>query len=370
MRVVLFVVGAYVASEHTVPQPCHFEEARAGWASMPYQWKEGLGLKLVGVWERWDACWYVKLATYGYRRGEGVGDGGFFPLYPALLRIGGAGWDPTYAVAGLVVSAVALVLALWGLHRLLARDLSPGVARRTMLFVAIAPGAIFLFAPFTESVFLALAVWTIDAARRRRWVAALILALGAGATRPVGVALALPLAWLALRPWLDGERDRRDLLGIPAAIAPLVAFAGFAAYARSATGEGPIEQAGRMGSASFSPPWDVIGASIRWTIERGDPLQALNLALLALFIALVVVGARQLPLELTLYAAPLLAVLATRINPIPLSGTSRYLVVVFPALAVLALAAERPRLAWTWAIISLLFLALLAHTFVRGDFVA
>jgi hypothetical protein len=136
------------------------------------------------------------------------------------------------------------------------------------------------------------------------------------------------------------------------------------------TGETPFDQARRMGSATFHPPWEVAQASLRWTIEKGDPLQAVNLGLLALFVALVVVGARRLPLELTLYAAPLLAVLATRINPIPLSGTTRYLSVVFPALVVLAMLGERPRVHWAWVVVSLLLLALLTHTFVRGDFVA
>lgn len=370
MRLVLFALGAYVAAEHNVPQPCHFEESRAGWSSLPYQWKDGPAFRLIGVWERWDACWYVKIATYGYRPGEGVGDGGFFPLFPLLVRIAGTAWDPTYVIAGHVVTAIALVLALWGIHRLVASDLSPAVARRAMLFTAIAPGAIFLFAPFTESTFIAVSAWCLVMARRRAWVAATALAFLAGATRPVGLLLALPLGWLALRPWLDGVPTRRDLLALVAVAAPAAAFLAFGAWVEGVTGVGPVEQARRMGSASFNPPWDVVASSLRWTFDRADPLQAVNLGMLLVFAALVVVGVRWLPLDLTLYALPLVAVLATRINPIPLSGTTRYLAVVFPALVVVALLGERRRIEWAWAIVSLLFLGLLVHAFVRGDFVA
>lgn len=367
MRIALWVVGAYIASERTIPHPCHFEEARAGWSELPYQYKDGLGFKLLGVWERWDACWYAKIATYGYRP---EGDGGFFPFVPMLMRVVGTTIGGSYVLAGMIVSAVALVLALWGLYRLVAPAMGDRVARRAMAYVTIFPGALFLLAPFTEAVFLGLAVWTLEAARRGSWLGAAALSVCAGLTRPVGILIAIPVAWLAFRAWRarGGSLPRAEAL---AAIgAPAAAFASFAIVARAVTGESPLDQARRMGSVSFHPPWEVAQASLRWTIEKSDPLQAVNLGLLVLFAALLVVGVRRLPLDLTLYAAPLLAVLATRINPIPLSGTARYLSVVFPALVVLAILTERPRLHWAWVVVSLLLLGLLAHTFARGDFVA
>lgn len=367
LRVALSIAGAYIASERTWPHPCHFEEARTGWASLPEQHKTGLAFKLLGIWERWDACWYVKIATYGYRP---EGDGGFFPFVPFLLSVVGTLLGGSFVLAGLVVSAVALVLALWGVHRLVAPTSSDRVARRAMAYLTIFPGALFLLAPFSEAVFLALAAWTLDAARRGSWMLAGLLALLAGLTRPVGILMAVPLAWLAYRAWRDRGGRLPEALSVVTVAAPAIGFGAFAAFASYATAESPLEQAGRMGSSSFHPPWEVAAASLRWTVERGDPLQAVNLGLLALFVGLVALGARRLPMDLTLYAASLLAVLATRINPIPLSGTTRYLSVVFPALVVLALFAERPRLHWAWVVISLLLLGLLTHAFVRGDFVA
>ena len=68
------------------------------------------------------------------------------------------------------MSGVAYVGAMVGLYRLVARDLDPATARRTMVLISIFPSAFFLFAPFTEALFLALAVWTLVAARERRWV--------------------------------------------------------------------------------------------------------------------------------------------------------------------------------------------------------
>jgi hypothetical protein len=61
--------------------------------------------------------------------------------------------------------------------------------------------------------------------------------------------------------------------------------------------------------------------------------------------------------------------LATRIQPTPLTSTSRYLLVIFPAFVVLALIPwQRVRLAW--AITSLLFLGILVREFQAGSYVA
>ena len=106
-----------------------------------------------------------------------------------------------------------------------------------------------------------------------------------------------------------------------------------------------------------------------WTLAHHDPLQFVNLALLAIFGVLLIVGLRRLPVAYTLFALPQFILLATRIQPTPLTSTNRYLLVVFPAFVVLALIPwRRARLAW--AITSTLFLAVLLQSFLAGDYVA
>jgi hypothetical protein len=91
--------------------------------------------------------------------------------------------------------------------------------------------------------------------------------------------------------------------------------------------------------------------------------------LLLLFGVLLLVGIRRLPAAYTLFALPQFVLLATRIQPTPLTSTSRYLLVIFPAFVVLALIPwQRVRIAW--AITSLLFLAVLVQEFQRGSYVA
>lgn len=365
MRLALWALGAYVASERRIPHPCHFEEARAGWSALPVQHEDGLAFKLIGVWERWDGCWYAKIATFGY---EPDGSTAFFPLYPLFMRaVASVAGD--VVVAGMIVSAAASVFALWGLHRLVRLDASEDVARRTVFLVAIFPAAFFLLAPFTEALFLALAVWSLYLARRGAWRAAGGLGLLAALTRPVGVFLVLPLAWLALRE-ARSRGARGALLPAAAALGPVAGAALYETYASAVVGRSVLDASRIWGSASFRPPWDVIGTSLDWTLSRGDPLQALNLSLLVGGLALFALGLRRLPVEQVLYAAPHLALLAVRVLPTPLTSTSRYVLIVFPLFVLLATLLAGRRARWSWAIASLLLLGLLAHAFARGDFVA
>jgi hypothetical protein len=109
---------------------------------------------------------------------------------------------------------------------------------------------------------------------------------------------------------------------------------------------------------------------VEWIVERGDGMQALNLVALLGSAALLAVGWRRIPLTYSLYAWPPLLLVATRIQPTPLTSTARYVLVLFPVFVVAALLLERPSLRRAWLVVSLLFLGALATMFLQGDFVA
>ena len=143
----------------------------------------------------------------------------------------------------------------------------------------------------------------------------------------------------------------------------------FIAYTAAIAGQTPLDTQDAWGGKEFFPPWEVVDAAWRWTIERADPLQGLNLILLVLFGALLVIALRRLPFAYSLFALPQFVLLATRIQPTPLTSTNRYLLAIFPAFVVLALIPWR-RVRIAWAITSLLFLAILLREFQAGTFVA
>jgi hypothetical protein len=99
-------------------------------------------------------------------------------------------------------------------------------------------------------------------------------------------------------------------------------------------------------------------------------MQALNLVALLGAAVLLVVGARRMPVAYSLYAWPPLLLIATRIQPTPLTSTTRFILVMFPVFVVAALLTTHPRLQRAWLVISIIFLGALATMFLQGDFVA
>jgi hypothetical protein len=212
LRLGLFVLGlvatallpSHVAFPHSLPGPVPVP----GWPA--HEITPGAH-NLFTAWERFDALWFLRIATTGYAAGDG--SAAFFPLYPMAIRavsfvIGG---HPL--AAGLLVSNAAFFGALVVLFFLTSSELSPGAARKTVLYIAIFPTAFFFLAPYSESLFLLLSVGSFWAARRRKWPLAGALGALAAATRVFGLLLAPALAMEAVHQWREARvaRERRAL---------------------------------------------------------------------------------------------------------------------------------------------------------------
>lgn len=148
----------------------------------------------------WDGGWYVRIARDGYPdavslvsvRDDASAPLAFPPLYPMLMRLLGVIGLPE-AAAGLLLSAVAGVVAVVGVYAV-ARDLvRPGAAWLTAALWAAGPMTIVLSMVYAEALFVALASWALWCARRRWWLTAGLLGLLAGLTRSTGLAVGVAL---------------------------------------------------------------------------------------------------------------------------------------------------------------------------------
>ena len=126
----------------------------------------GLHYALLGIWERFDTLWFLRIAEHGYDRPMAVI---FYPLYPAAIRLV-SGLMPA-AVAALLVSTVAAFFFFWGLLRLADSSLTATGRLRMLLLVAVWPASFALFAGYAESLTLALIVWAVVFATSRPMVA-------------------------------------------------------------------------------------------------------------------------------------------------------------------------------------------------------
>ncbi|MEU2286340.1 mannosyltransferase family protein [Streptomyces sp. NPDC013178] len=205
---------------------------RAAPALLGYAAVRALGLLGLALWSaardksaytlltaRWDSLWYTRVAELGYGyevrlpNGDVHSNLAFFPLLPWLERLLHATTPLSYAGAGFTVSLLASLAAAWGifavadqvygrreggaergLGRVVAGDGRAGVC--AVLLWAVLPVGIVQSMAYSESLFTALAAWSLYAVLTGRWVTAGALASLAGLTRPVGLAV-VAAVWVA-----------------------------------------------------------------------------------------------------------------------------------------------------------------------------
>ena len=279
---------------------------------------------LVGVWERFDTLWYLRIAQQGYDLPQGVV---FYPLYPAAIRIASLALPVT--VAAILVSTVAAFFFFLGLLRLGRAELADEGRVRMLLLVCVWPTSFVLFAGYAESLLLALILWAVIFARDGRWWPATICGILAGVCRPSGVLVAIPLALLALRS--------RRVSSIIVLFTPigLLSYWGWLRW----TGRPSVVEAYRIyQGATLAPPWASIREALRIIVIEHDGLLAIKLGLVVLMLALSL--RREVRLEDKLFACAVILQMLLYTGR-PLLGGARYLLPVYPAFVMLGSYAAR-----------------------------
>jgi hypothetical protein len=323
------------------------------------------GNLLVSPLARWDSVWYLQIAHSGYDHDPLHLRSTFFPLYPMMVR--GLGVVVrSDLIAGVLISLACFVIALVLLYRLVALELDAERARICVMLIAFCPMAYYFSAVYTESLFLALSVGCVYAARTGHWAQAALLGALASASRNTGVLLVVPIVVLYLygprtdRPpggrqrwWLPAHRVEPNLAWVLLVPVGLGAYIVFLALS---TGHGlsPFTAekywyhhfAGPFGGVwgGTVAAWDGLrqlvhgpSATVHYFAQAGgDPIKVAgqNLMLFGFLVvgALALLGAvRTLPCAYWAYVLVALAVpLSYPVRPLPLSSLPRYEVVMFP----------------------------------------
>ena len=195
---------------------------------------------LATVWVHWDALRFVLIATSGY---DGLGtppnSTAFFPLYPLTIRaLSVVGLDEV--VAAMLVSAAGSFVAFAFLYKLAVRDVAEGegsenqvAGSRAVLYLALFPTAVFLIAPYSESLFLAGAIPAFYLAREERWHLVGIPAAVAMGARFAGafVLLGLAIEFVRQRNY-SFDRVANGLLSLLIGAIPLLAYGAYLSQTR------------------------------------------------------------------------------------------------------------------------------------------
>lgn len=159
---------------------------------------------------RFDAGWYLTIATTGYEylpnRFDRQQNLVFFPAFPTLMSVGALVTGRQVLWSGTLISIFAFVWASRYLYRLARELMDADRAAAAVTFAALYPFALFYSAAYTEGLFLLamLGAW-YHLRRDQRWPA-FGWGLLAGLTRPNGCLLSIPLALVVLAPlWRHGR---------------------------------------------------------------------------------------------------------------------------------------------------------------------
>ena len=184
-------------------------------------------------WDRWDVGLFRKVAEFGYAGYPADypdrGIEAFFPGLPLLLRAVHL-VVPDWTAAGLLVSLVAGAAASVALGRLAVLEGVP--APRAVLYLVLSPYAVFLFAGYSEALFLALALWGWLHARQEQWVPAALLVAAASSVRVSGLFLACGL--VVQYAVATRGRPRPEAAAL---LAPFAVVLGYLAYLYALTGD-------------------------------------------------------------------------------------------------------------------------------------
>lgn len=158
------------------------------------------------IWKRWDAESFLHIAESGYTaEGEHRFRIVFLPFYPALIALFEI-FTGDYLVSAFIVSSIATLILGLVFRELVKLDHPEKVAQYAILFLFIFPTSFYLHIPYTESLFLALAVGSFLAARKRSWLLVGILGGLACLTRVNGVIL---IPALAFEVWEEYRETKR-----------------------------------------------------------------------------------------------------------------------------------------------------------------
>ncbi len=171
------------------------EPIEGGYAGVP-NW-------LLNPWTTFDSQHFFSIATVGYSAQTTP----FFPLYPLLLRPFGPD-VVRMALAGVIISNLAFLGALWLFWNVTRQIYGAATARRAVWLLAFFPAGAFGMAVYTDSLFMLFGLGAWWFARRNQWVLTAVLAVLAALTRNYGPFLTIAL-FFEWRRSVSLEKDSR-----------------------------------------------------------------------------------------------------------------------------------------------------------------
>ena len=339
----------------------------------------------------WDSEYYLAIAVGGYEdpATDLVGPAekqvtksyAFLPFYPFLIRLFmfpfklfGLTPIATATLAGVIVSALGTLGAMYALYDLTKDSLGEDGGLRAAFYLIIFPTGFFLLQVYTEGVFVGLVFGCLAMLRRRQWVYAALLAVCATLTRAVGVALVIPMLieWFRAGEWnqiISQKRSWRSGLGALLAFTPLMTFW---IWKSSPYGQAFDYVERTIYGSVFM---DLPGAVADWTqafqslsmdiLQRGA-----NYSVIILLFVLALIACAKCMKEYPAMAWLSVAILLISWGSGPASGMHRYVLTAPAVFVALADWGKNTIFDRAWTLASILWMGLLSALFALDMWVA
>ncbi len=289
----------------------------------------------------WDGAFYRDIADYGY---EALPTSAlrFFPLLPMLARVGGFLLGGNVGLALIVIVNLAALASGVLIYRLALGETSDrGVSARSAWIIALLPPATVMVLGYAEAMMMAISIAAFLRFRNNQWWSAAGLGLLAGLSRPLGVALALPMAIEALRGWSSASSTERGVR-LTAVVSPFIGLGGYLIWVEMRFGDWRLplraQTAADLRGEFINPILKVIDAI--WGMFGSERLgEGLHAPWIVFYIILLVILFRRWPVSYASYAA---VIIVFALSAQSLGSFERYGFSAFPLICAIAQLLDHP----------------------------
>ncbi len=189
---------------------------------------------IINIWTQYDGNFYAFISQYGYMAPASMLPAAYtnlfmyawFPLYPLMIRV--LSYVIPTQVSGLLISNICLFVGCYYLFKLVTLDNGISTGVRAVKYFFIFPTAFVLSAMMSESLFIMLALMCFYYARKDKWHIVGCLGILASLTRPIGVYLLFPLAFIYFQNrGFKLKSIKADILGL---LGPVLGFFSYTVY--------------------------------------------------------------------------------------------------------------------------------------------
>jgi Gpi18-like mannosyltransferase len=243
-------------------------------------------------------------------------------------------------LAALVISHAATLYALKLLLDLFSQWSNPQTGRKTLFYFLLYPTAFYLFSAYTEPIFLVVALLAFRNMKANDWGWAGFWTFCAISTRLQGAALIPAMLFLMWRdkPFLQKVSHWAGL-----GFSGIALF--FYLFLRSTQVDtGPVPFSEPAWNARLVPPWQTYIYAVQ-SLLSGDfnYIDLINWFVATLFVVLLILGWREMPMEYNLYTTfSILTIFIRIVDGQPLISMSRYALTLFPLFFILAKVDSHP----------------------------